>query len=136
MIYTSPIISIKSVLGVKPLKRKILVIILIILAFPAYGAYWAFFDMSRLPKGDLLTEVYSPDGFYSIKAYLTDGGATTSYAIRGELNFHNNNKNPRNIYWNYRQNEATIEWIDKNTVVINGHELDVPNEKFDYRQHL
>lgn len=39
-----------------------------------YGVYWAFFDMNRLPTGDYLTEETSPDGNYTIKAYLTNGG--------------------------------------------------------------
>lgn len=126
-------------MGVKPLKRKILVIILVVIliitTFVTCGVYWAFFDMNRLPKGELITEANSPDGTYTIKAYLTNGGATTSYAIRGELNFNNKKSNPRNIYWNYRQNKAIIEWIDNDTVIINGHELNVPNEKFDFRRY-
>ncbi|MEH7402785.1 DUF5412 family protein [Gottfriedia acidiceleris] len=40
-----------------------------------YGVYWAFFDMNRLPKGDYLTEEKSPNGNYTLKAYVTSGGA-------------------------------------------------------------
>ncbi len=54
-----------------------------------------FFDMNRLPKGELKSEVQSPDGKYSIKGYLTNGGATTSYAIRGELNYNNSKRRPK-----------------------------------------
>ena len=90
--------------------------------------------MSRLPEGELISEVQSPNGTYTVKAYLTNGGATTPYAIRGELNFNTVNKKPKNIYWNYREDKAIIEWIDDDTVLINGHELDLPNEKFDFRR--
>ena len=93
-----------------------------------------FFDMNRLPTGDYLTEETSPDGTYTLKAYLTNGGATTSYAIRGELVFNNRNNKTKNIYWNHREETADIEWIDTNTVVINSHTLNVPYDTFDFRK--
>ena len=117
------------------MKKKILIGIAVIIAVLIYGVYWAFFDIGRLPKGDLISELQSPNGTYTIKAYVTNGGATTSYAIRGELNFNNRRKSPKNIYWNYREDKATIEWIDDDTVIINGHELDVPDERFDFRRN-
>ncbi len=116
------------------MKKKIMVIILVIIAILSYGVYWAFFSMSRLPKGDLISEVQSPNGTYTIKAYRTNGGSTTSYAIRGELNFDKLNKKPVNIYWNYREDKAIIEWIDDDTVMINDHELDVLEDKYDFRR--
>ncbi|MBS4537540.1 hypothetical protein GOQ27_03645 [Clostridium sp. D2Q-11] len=42
--------------------------------------------MSRLPKGELITQETSLNSTYTIKAYKSDGGATISYAILGELN--------------------------------------------------
>lgn len=116
------------------LKKKILVWLICIILFLTYGVYWAFYSMSRLPKGELINEVKSPNGTYTVKAYLANGGATVSYAIRGELNFNRANKRPKNIYWNYREDKAIIEWIDDNTVIINGHELDVLREKYDFRR--
>jgi len=102
-------------------------------ALIGYGIHWAFFDMDRLPTGEFLTEETSPDGKYTLKAYVTNGGATTSYAVRGELVFNEKRKEPQNIYWNYREEIAEITWKDNDTVVINGHTLDVPNDKFDFR---
>nr|WP_272506191.1 DUF5412 domain-containing protein [Natronobacillus azotifigens] len=107
---------------------------LIFVALIGYGVYWAFFDMNRLPTGDYLTEETSPDGTYTLKAYVTNGGATTSYAIRGELVFNNNNNRTKNIYWNYREETANITWLDDDTVVINGHTLHAPNDTFDFRR--
>lgn len=99
----------------------------------AFGAYWAFFDMSRLPEGVLINELESPDGTYTFKAYHVEGGATVSDSVRGELIFNNSSKRSKNIYWNYREDSASIKWIDDNKVVINGIGLTVPNSKFDFR---
>lgn len=121
----------------KKKRNKILKIFLVVgilfIGIVGYGVYWAFFDMNRLPTGEYLTEESSPDGTYTVKAYLTNGGATTSYSIRGELVFNNRKGKAKNIYWNYREETANIEWIDNDTVVINGHTLNVPKEKFDFR---
>ena len=54
---------------------KILLIFgLLFVALVGYGVYWAFFDMNRLPTGEYLTEEISPDGKYTLKAYVTNGG--------------------------------------------------------------
>ncbi|WP_243524849.1 DUF5412 family protein [Bacillus pseudomycoides] len=89
---------------------------LLIAGIIGYGVYWAFFDMNRLPR-----------------VYVTNGGATTSYAVRGELVCNEQNNKTKNIYWNNRENTANITWNDNDTVIINGHKLDVPNDKFDFR---
>jgi len=124
-----------TIKGVK--RKKIVKISLIVgvlfMGVIGYGVYWAFFDMDRLPTGEYLTEETSPDGTYTIRAYRNNGGATTSYSIRGELVFNKNNSKTKNIYWNYREDTAEIEWIDNDTVIINGHTLEVPNERFDFR---
>jgi len=119
--------------GQKKALKFLLISSLLLVGLIGYGVYWAFFDMNRLPTGDYLTEETSPDGTYTLKAYVTNGGATTSYAVRGELVFNNKNNKTKNIYWNYREEIANIEWKDNDTVVINGHTLNVPNDKFDFR---
>ncbi|RBP87817.1 hypothetical protein DFO70_1175 [Cytobacillus firmus] len=117
--------------------KKILKVIIIIgvlfFSLIGYGVYWAFYDMNRLPKGKYLTEKISPDGKYTLKAYITNGGATTTYAIRGELVFNEKNNKTKNIYWNSGEDIAKITWTDFDTVVINDHSLNVPNDKYDYR---
>lgn len=117
--------------------KKILKVIIIIgvlfFSLIGYGVYWAFYDMNRLPKGKYLTEKISPDGKYTLKAYITNGGATTTYAIRGELVFNEKNNKTKNIYWNSGEDIAKITWTDLDTVVINDHSLNVPNDKYDYR---
>ena len=74
----------------------------------------------------------SPGGTYTLKSYLANGGATTSCAIRGELNFNIENKKPKNIYWEYRVENVAVEWLDDYTVMINGIELDVPDDRYDF----
>ncbi|GAE25561.1 hypothetical protein JCM9140_1561 [Halalkalibacter wakoensis JCM 9140] len=98
-----------------------------------YGIYWAFFDMSRLPTGEFLTEERSPDGAYTVRAFVSHGHATVADSIRGELVIHNQNDKTKTIYWNYREDLATIEWIDNDTVSINNYILDVPHDKYDFR---
>ncbi|MBD8069709.1 DUF5412 domain-containing protein [Bacillus sp. PS06] len=117
----------------KRILKTALIVSLLFIGFIGYGVYWAFFDMSRLPTGEYLTEESSPDGTYTLKAFVTNGGATTSYAIRGELLFNNQPGKTKNIYWNNGEDTVSIEWVDNDTVIINGHSLHVPTDKFDFR---
>lgn len=119
----------------KQLLKVMMIFGLLLVGLVGYGVYWAFFDMNRLPTGEYLTEETSADGKYTVKAYVTNGGATTAYAVRGELIFNNSNKKPKTIYWNDREEAANISWKDNDTIEINGHSLDVPNDKFDFRRH-
>ncbi|WP_442950914.1 DUF5412 domain-containing protein [Paenibacillus sp. An7] len=122
---------------IKKIRKKTLRMITIVglacMSVLGYAVYWALFDTNRLPKGEYLTEVTSPDGAYTLKAYRINGGATTSFAIRGELVMNDQKGNSKTIYWNYREDNAAVKWIDSDTVHINGHTLNVPNEKFDFR---
>ncbi|WP_244094257.1 DUF5412 domain-containing protein [Jeotgalibacillus salarius] len=95
--------------------------------------YFFFYNIDRLPQGESLTEETSPDGTYTLKAYIINGGATTSYSVRGELVTNDSGKT-KNVYWQYRKETAEIKWQDEDTVVINGVELDVPEERYDYRK--
>ena len=123
---------------IKGTKRKKVVKISLIISFLfigliGYGVYWAFFDMNRLPTGEFLTQETSPDGTYTLKAYVSSPSLSAD-AVRGELVFNERNGKTKNIYWNYRESTAKIEWLDNRTVVINGHTLEVPNGKFDFRK--
>jgi hypothetical protein len=105
----------------------------IVAAVIAYGVYWLMYDLDRLPRGEFLTEEISPSGTYTLKAYVTNRGATVSYAVRGELVFNEKEGKSETIYWNYREETADITWADDDTVIINGQTLDVPGDIFDYR---
>ena len=124
------------------MKRTIKITLLVIsipvtLALVLLGVfvYTFFISMESLPKGEFLTEESSPDGKYTLRAYVTNGGATTSYAVRGELVFNEKDGKTKNIYWDYREDTAEISWVDENTVIINNRTLNVPKEKYDFRFH-
>lgn len=112
--------------------KKSVIILLIIAGILAYGIYWLFFDWSRF-KEELIIESTSPDGTYTINAYLNNSHATTAFTVLGELVFNNSNKRPKKIYWD-KAEKADILWIDENTVEINGIRINLPNESYDFRK--
>ncbi|WNF38773.1 DUF5412 domain-containing protein [Bacillaceae bacterium IKA-2] len=116
-------------------KKKMIINLLILFGILAYGIYWVFFDWSRF-KQELITQSTSSNGTYTINAYLANGGATVSYAVLGELVFNKKNKRSKKIYWQYREENALIEWIDDNTVIINDVQLKLPHETYDYRRGI
>lgn len=116
------------------MKKKIVFFMLIIIVILSYGVYWAFFDIGRLPKGELISEAISPNGEYTVKAYVSDGGATTDFAVLGVLKYNTKDKKSKNIYWNYHEDTANIKWVDNDTVIFNGKQLNVLHDTFDYRR--
>lgn len=90
-------------------------------------------SMSNLPQGEYLNESTSPDGTYTIRTYLCNGGMTVDWAVRGELIINNKNKKARNIYWEYRIKVSKITWDSDDTVIINGHKINLPKGKYDWR---
>lgn len=113
-------------------RMKIILPALLVLALIIYGAYWAFYDIQRLDGQDLLNEVPSPNGAYTLSVYRNNGGATTGYAVLCSVT-DNETGRDRNIYWKYRCEEADVRWTDEDTAVINGIELDVWKDSYDYR---
>lgn len=84
------------------------------------------------PQGEFMYGVESPNGEYTVNAYLCNGGATVAYAVRGEV-VNNETGEKRNIYWDYRIKTAEIEWINNDVVSINGHVLNIHTDSYDYR---
>lgn len=93
-----------------------------------------FFNIDRVPKSDLLAEEVSPTGDYTVLTYVSNGHSTVAPAVRGEVIYHNKNDNKRNLYWAYRIEEGEIEWINDHIVSINGMELDVRKDTYDFRK--
>ena len=93
-----------------------------------------FFDIQRLDGQEVITVSDSPDSSYTVTAYLNNGGATTDYAVLCAVK-NNKTGKERNIYWNYHCSTADIQWLDDKTVSINGIELDVTKDKYDYRRN-
>lgn len=95
-----------------------------------YGIYWLFYDWSRF-KEELIAESTSPNGAYTINAYLNNSH-TTPFTVLGELVFNEGRKRSIKVYWD-RTDSAKIEWIDEDTVKINNITLELPYETYDYR---
>lgn len=116
--------------------RTFLIILTIILCCLGGFVYRFGYDMDHLGKGDLIQSVISPTEDYTLNIYLVNGGATVSYAIRGELQYNKSRRKaaPKNIYWHYKEDKADVEWLDNRTVMINGHTIDVLKERYDYRR--
>jgi len=129
------IFNLKFCIGGYKVKKKIILISIVIsIALILYGVYWAFFDMGRLPKDRFINEVESPDGKYSIKAYVSES-SLSSPAVLGELNYKVENRSSKNIYWNYKEDHADIQWTSNTTVIINGHKLNVLHDTYDWRRN-
>lgn len=114
--------------------KKTVITVLIFSAVIGGLIYSLFFDINRLPEGELIDQIESPSGEYHLNIYLVNGGATVSYAIRGELAYNHLPKKSKNIYWNYKEETALVTWLDDHTVDINGHIIDVRNEVYDWRR--
>lgn len=93
-----------------------------------------FFNINRLPEGEFLHLIESPNGDYTVKAYVSESGATVADAVRVEVIYHQKEDKTKNIYWGYRESEVEITWIDNDTVSINGIDLDVRKEVYDWRK--
>lgn len=93
------------------------------------------FPLFQNIKGEEHIATYtSPNETYELEIFRNNGGATTSYAILGVLHKQSNSKYSRNIYWENRQEDAEVEWIDDNTVIINNKRIEnVEKDKYDFR---
>ena len=111
---------------------KVFIPITIVIAVGISAVHWAFFDIQRIEGQELINEAASPDGKYTVLAYLNSGGATTDYAVLCAVR-NNETEKAKNIYWNYPCTEAKIVWNDEDTVTINGIELNVDKDTYDYR---
>lgn len=91
------------------------------------------YSMEKLPKGELLNTYPSPNEEHQINIYLCDGGATTDWSIRGEL-VECQTQISKNIYWCYHENDADVQWVDNETVMINGRTLNIHWDVYDWRK--
>jgi Fe-S cluster biosynthesis and repair protein YggX len=117
-------------------KRRLLTLGIILALFVGGVAYvidWAFFDIQRINGQEYLSQSTSPDGTYTVTAYLNNGGATTDFAVLARLK-NNRNGKEKNIYWQYHCAKAEMQWVNDETIKINDKELNVKNEIYDYRR--
>lgn len=99
----------------------------------AYSFNLAFLDIQKINGQEYLDESTSPNGMYTVTAYLNNGGATVDYAVLGRLK-NNRNGKMKNIYWQYHCKKAEMEWVNDETLKINDQLLNVKDEIYDYRR--
>ena len=117
------------------MKKKALIIgivVLLAISLLGYGIYWAFYDIQRIEGQEVLKAVASPNDTYTVTAYLNGGGATTDFAVLCRVKTNSTGK-VKNIYWQNHCSDADITWLDEETVQINGVELNVKKDTYDYR---
>ena len=126
--------SLKSFIKRHPILTAITIFLTVVAGLLGFIINWAFYDIDRIEPEEFLTEEVSPDGKYTVKTYLNNGGATVNYAVLAVLHFNESKKKPKNIYWQYETENSTVQWQDSDTVSINGISIDVPRGKYDYRR--
>ena len=94
-----------------------------------------FFFSTAAIKGEKLMDEYpSPNSTYTVEIYQNDGGATNGYATLGVLRKKSDSSYARNIYWENNTDSAEVQWLDDNTVIINGRKIpNVLKDKYDFR---
>ena len=68
---------------------------------------------------------YSPNMHYKLDFYAFDAGAMGTFGIRAELDGPLGFK--KQFYYERHGEEANVEWLTNEIVVINGHELNLKN---------
>lgn len=111
-------------------KWVIVLAIIFIIGIPIYD--FLNVELDELSVGEFLSEHPSPNNDYIASAYLIDeGGATVRAAIRVEINFGNKIKT---IYWNYDESTVNIKWLDKESIEINDHKLNIFNDTYHWKR--
>jgi len=113
---------------------KIIGIIILCIAIISFVIYIFTPNINKLPEGSKISSHDSPDGKHTINMYLIMGEhATVADSIRGELVNNTNNKK-KNIYWRYAENYADVEWVNNDTVIINGKKLNIHKDVYNWKK--
>lgn len=128
-------VILKILKGLSKVLGFILLFFILVILFLVAVINYFFFNIDRLPDGELLSEEVSPSGIYTVRTYISNSHSTVAPAVRGEVIYHNTFDTKRNIYWAYRIEEGKIEWISKHVVSINGRVLDVRKDDYDFRKN-
>ncbi len=117
-------------------KKKIAIsaVFIAIVAAVLICVYHFFFSTAAIKGEKLVGEYSSPNSTYTVEIYQNDGGATTDYAVLGVLCKKSDPSYSRNIYWENHTDSAEVEWLDDDTVIINGRKIpNVLKDKYDFR---
>lgn len=95
--------------------------------------YRLFNPLISNKEGELSATSVSPGGRWKVKVYYIEpgGGATsTPEGGRAEVVDLKNKVQTRNIYFG-EPIKQSIRWEDSNTIVLNGHKIDVRTESYE-----
>lgn len=117
-------------------KKKIVIsaALIVTVAVVLICIYHFFFSTAAIKGEKLMGEYPSPNSTYTVEIYQNDGGATNGYATLGVLRKKSDSSYARNIYWENNTDSAEAQWLDDNTVTINGRKIpNVLKDKYDFR---
>lgn len=119
-------------------KKNIPPIILVIVSIVCCGVLFVsacisiFTYNTPLPTGKEFYRCSSPDGKHTLIAYISESSLSAP-ALRGEIQ---ENKSGKcwTVYWQYKPEAQEFSWKDNDTVIINGIELNIHTDRYDYRR--
>ncbi len=115
-------------------KKRLLIGIPLLAALVFIGVfYYLFYDTQRIKGQEEISQLSSPAGTYTATAYRNNGGATTSFSVLVTVTANETGRD-KNIYWNYKCEEAQMYWEDEETLNVNGLSLDVTHDVYDFRK--
>lgn len=110
--------------------KKVMIFIgIMFVVFIIVGVHLLSNSMLFLPKGENIETIISPDGLNTMNAYFIDGGTLSANSIRVEM-VNNEDGIAKNIYWGYRENEVSLEWLNNEYVVVNGIILNIYKDTY------
>lgn len=112
--------------------RKCLSINSIVILIIALSLLLAGCNLENLPQGELIDSSVSPNGIYTVNAYLCSGNATTDFSVRCEV-VNSKTSKCRNIYWEYHKKEVSLDWESNEIIIIDGIRLNVLTDEYDWR---
>ncbi len=90
--------------------------------------------MNSVADGQYIGSSVSPGKTAKINVYLVSP-ALSDDAVRCECEFIDSGRR-RNVYYEYHRSDVSVEWVDEQTVIINGKELNVEGDLYDWRKHV
>lgn len=114
----------------KHYKNILLILLILVLGIIIFNQ---FYNINNLNTGELIEELYSPNNKFVLKSYFINGGSLSANSVRVEV-INNDTNESRNIYFNYPENKVNMKWIDDVNVDINGIELNINKETYDWRK--
>ena len=87
-----------------------------------------FYTVEDVPRGEFVATYPSPYGDAKVDVYVVKN--PISNAVRCEVV---KGEETRNLYWEVGADKASVTWLDKTIVYINGRTLDINKSEYDSR---